>query len=55
MVQPDLNPEVMTEERRAILESWNTPRDPDLSIARARVGPGTTAQRHTPTWMSATS
>jgi mannose-6-phosphate isomerase-like protein (cupin superfamily) len=47
IVHPDLDAEVMTEERCAILESWNTPLDPDVSIARARVAPGSTTQRHT--------
>ena len=46
IVHPDLNAEVMTEERCAILESWNTPLDTDVSIARARVAPGSTTQRH---------
>ena len=47
IVHPDLNEEVMTEEGCAILESWNTPLDPDVSIARARVAPRSTTQRHT--------
>jgi mannose-6-phosphate isomerase-like protein (cupin superfamily) len=29
-----------------ILETWNRPDDPDLSVARARVGPGVTTRRH---------
>ena len=46
IVHPGADAEFMTEERCAILESWNTPVDPDVSIARARVAPGTTTQRH---------
>ena len=46
IVHPGTDAEFVTEERCAILESWNTPLDPEVSIARARVAPGTTTQRH---------
>ena len=38
--------EVWTEERCFISELANTPADPDCSIARARVAPGTTTRWH---------
>jgi mannose-6-phosphate isomerase-like protein (cupin superfamily) len=38
--------EFITPERCWILESWNEPTDPTLSIARARVEPGVTTQPH---------
>lgn len=47
IVHPDTDAEVVTQERCAVLESWNTPLDPQVSIARARVAPGITTQRHT--------
>ena len=40
------NTEFMTPERCTILETWNSREDPDVSIARARVAPGTTTQLH---------
>ena len=38
--------EVLNAERCWITESWNEFRDPAVSIARARVEPGVTTQRH---------
>ncbi len=38
--------EYLTDERCHILEYWNRPDDPEVSIARARVSPGITTQRH---------
>jgi mannose-6-phosphate isomerase-like protein (cupin superfamily) len=38
--------EHLTDERCHILEYWNRPDDPEMSIARARVSPGITTQRH---------
>ena len=38
--------ELWTEERCFILETWNDPRDPDVALARARVEPGVTTERH---------
>lgn len=38
--------EVRTVEGCWILENWNTPADPAVSIARARVEPGVTTQLH---------
>ena len=35
-----------TEERCFIVETWNHPLDPDVSLARARVAPGVTTARH---------
>lgn len=46
IVRPDANAEFETEERCAILESWNDAEDPDASIARARVRPGVRTRRH---------
>ncbi|MEJ2685624.1 MAG: cupin domain-containing protein [Gammaproteobacteria bacterium] len=46
IVKPSAEAEFETEERCAILESWNDPRDPDVSIARARVRPGVRTRRH---------
>ena len=43
--QPE-NREVFTEERCFLLELWNHDRDPDVSIARARVAPGVTTALH---------
>jgi mannose-6-phosphate isomerase-like protein (cupin superfamily) len=37
---------VLTEERCTILEVWNHPWDPEVSLARARVSPGVTTARH---------
>lgn len=42
----DESHEYMTLERCAILEVANTEEDPDVSIARARVGPGVSTQWH---------
>jgi mannose-6-phosphate isomerase-like protein (cupin superfamily) len=36
----------MTPEGCAILEAWNDASDPEVSIARATVAPGTTTQSH---------
>lgn len=38
--------ETFTEERCFILETWNDPSDPDVSLARARVPPGGTTALH---------
>ena len=38
--------EYLTPEGCYILESWNVPEDPAVSIARARVEPGVTTQTH---------
>jgi mannose-6-phosphate isomerase-like protein (cupin superfamily) len=37
---------IWTEERCFIVETWNHPSDPAVSIARARVAPGVTTRRH---------
>ena len=44
--QPDLKTEFLTAERCWILESWNDASDGSVSVARARVTPGITTQRH---------
>jgi len=44
--RPDEGREYSTEERCFILESWNDPRDPHVSIGRARVEPGVTTRWH---------
>lgn len=46
IVHPDPSSEFYTPERCFILESWNTPEDEGLSIARARVQPGVTTALH---------
>jgi mannose-6-phosphate isomerase-like protein (cupin superfamily) len=46
IVHPDPSSEFYTAERCFILESWNTPEDEGLSIARARVLPGVTTALH---------
>ncbi|HKJ09172.1 MAG TPA: cupin domain-containing protein [Gammaproteobacteria bacterium] len=46
IVKPGTEAEFETEERCAILESWNDPRDPGASIARARVRPGVRTRLH---------
>lgn len=46
IVSPPESSEVTTEERCFILETWNDPRDPAVSIARARVAPGVTTALH---------
>ena len=42
----DLNTEFYTAERCHIIELSNTPDDPEVSIARARVAPGVTTRWH---------
>jgi len=42
----DANAEYYTDERCDILELSNTPQDPAVSIARARVAPGVTTRWH---------
>jgi mannose-6-phosphate isomerase-like protein (cupin superfamily) len=37
---------IWTEERCFIVETWNHPSDPAVSLARARVPPGVTTARH---------
>jgi mannose-6-phosphate isomerase-like protein (cupin superfamily) len=37
---------ILTEERCTLLETWNHPADPAVSLARARVAPGVTTARH---------
>ena len=44
--QPDLNTEILTQEGCWILESWNDASDGAVSLARARVAPGVTTERH---------
>ena|SRR5436190_17715581 len=46
IIHPDDASEFMTPEGCSILESWNDAADPHVSIARARVEPGVTTQRH---------
>ena len=46
VVSTDKAAERLTEERCFILELSNDPRDPRVSIARARVRPGVTTRRH---------
>ncbi len=46
VVHPNPEDEFVTDERCAILECWNALGDSDVSIARARVAPGTTTQLH---------
>jgi mannose-6-phosphate isomerase-like protein (cupin superfamily) len=46
IAHPTEDSEFMTTERCMILETWNTPDDRDVSVARARVAPGTTTQLH---------
>ena len=45
-VRPEPTDEYLTPEGCYILESWNDPVDPAVSIARARVEPGATTQAH---------
>ena len=45
-VRPDPAREYLTPEGCYILESWNDPADPAVSIARARVQPGITTRAH---------
>ena len=42
----DPSDEFATAERCHILEWWNDPSDADASIARARIAPGVTTERH---------
>lgn len=44
--RPDEADEYAIAERCRILETWNRPDDPSLSVARARVGPGVTTRWH---------
>jgi mannose-6-phosphate isomerase-like protein (cupin superfamily) len=44
--QSDISREYFADERCYILELRNSPDDPDVSIARARVEPGVTTKRH---------
>lgn len=46
VVKPDFSSELMTPERCAIVEVWNSSGDPAVSIARARVAPQITTQLH---------
>ena len=46
VVSLDLRDEVLTQERCLIVETWNSPNDPKVSIARARVRPGVRTARH---------
>jgi mannose-6-phosphate isomerase-like protein (cupin superfamily) len=46
VVKPLESAEYATPELCRILESWNDPGDGAVSIARARVGPGTTTRLH---------
>ncbi len=46
IIKPDCGDERFTAERCHILELVNTPTDPSISIARARVGPGVATVRH---------
>ena len=46
VVRPDPGSEYPTDERCAILESWNRPEDTAVSIARARVAPGESTRPH---------
>ena len=46
ILNANANPEFFTAEQCHILEMSNTPRDPDCSIARARVEPGVTTRLH---------
>jgi mannose-6-phosphate isomerase-like protein (cupin superfamily) len=46
VVRPDPGSEYLTAERCAILESWNRPADPAVSIARARVAQGESTRPH---------
>ena len=46
VVRPDPGSEFPTDERCAVLESWNRPQDAAASIARARVAPGVATRAH---------
>lgn len=44
--RPAPNDEFKSSENVAILESWNSPHDPGLSVARARLAPGEATEPH---------
>jgi mannose-6-phosphate isomerase-like protein (cupin superfamily) len=44
--RPDEADEYPIAERCSVLETWNRPADPTLSVARARVAPGVTTRWH---------
>ena len=46
IVKADAAKEFFTDERCWIFETWSSPDDPELSIARARVVPGVTTAWH---------
>ena len=46
VVSLDLGDEFLTQERCFIIETWNSPHDPNVSIARARVLPGVSTALH---------
>ncbi|MDH5265594.1 MAG: cupin domain-containing protein [Betaproteobacteria bacterium] len=46
VVHPDPRSEYPSDERCSILESWNRPEDPAVSVARARVAPGESTRPH---------
>ena len=46
VVSLDLRDEFLTQERCFIIETWNSPHDPNVSIARARVRPGVSTALH---------
>jgi len=46
VLKPDVTDETLTGEGCYILELANSPDDPAVSIARARVSPGVTTRRH---------
>lgn len=46
IVHPDPSLEFETGERCHILEVWNVPEDPEVSVARARVRPGVETENH---------
>lgn len=46
IVHPEPDDEFLIPEGCLVLEAWNCAEDPDVSIARARVTPGTTTRPH---------
>jgi mannose-6-phosphate isomerase-like protein (cupin superfamily) len=46
VLKPLESQEFATPERCRILESWNNPADPNVSISRARLAPGVTTKLH---------
>ena len=50
--RPNVSDEYLTPEHCWILETWNHPSDPTLSLAQARVQPGVTTQLHSLTGVS---